>query len=76
MHLEALLFKISINIDCWQLNGSHTIDTRTVYSGTTAEADKKEDPEEENTKQVLKGSFQSSTFDHFSIAQDLANYRH
>lgn len=54
--MEALLFKIAINIDCWQLNGSHAIDTRTVYSGTTAEADKKEDPEEENTKQVLKGS--------------------
>lgn len=40
------------------------------------ELDKKEFPEEESTKQVLKGSFQSSMFYHFGIAQDLANYRH
>lgn len=55
---------------------AHTIDVRTVYSRTAAGADKKECPEEENIKQVLKGSFQSSMFYHSGIAQYLASYRH
>lgn len=55
---------------------AHTIDWALYMPEQQQELDKKKFPEEENIKQVLKGSFQSSLFCHFGIAQDLANYRH